>query len=267
LVGAGRMGGALLKGWVAQNIGPVAAIEPAPSGEFRTFARRNAIRLFADVEQADSLPVSACVVALKPQILRKEAARLRPIAASGALMLSIAAGTSIAALRNAWGRRACIIRAMPNTPGAIGRGITALYAPPALSEGHRARAESLVAGLGATFWVDREGLIDAVTAVSGSGPAYVFLFTECLARAARAQGFSAEIAERLARSTISGAGALLDADPRRPEALRRDVTSPGGTTEAALGVLMTDDALGRLVDKAVSAASARALELRRQSEN
>jgi pyrroline-5-carboxylate reductase len=266
LVGAGRMGGALLKGWVKQGIGPLAAIEPAPGVELEQLSRRHSIELFHDIDQAIALPVSACVVALKPQILVREGRRLGPIAASGAPMLSIAAGTSIAALRKAWGRRACVIRAMPNTPGAIGRGITALYAPPAVSEGVRAHAQSLVAPLGATFWVRREGLIDAVTAVSGSGPAYVFLFVECLARAARAQGFQAEVAERLARSTISGAGALLDADPRPPEELRRDVTSPRGTTEAALGVLMKDDALGKLVGDAVSAASARALELRRQSE-
>jgi pyrroline-5-carboxylate reductase len=223
--------------------------------------------LLKGIEDTANLRVAACVVALKPQILRNEAARLRPVAASGALMLSIAAGTSIAGLRKAWGRQALIVRAMPNTPGAIGRGITALYAPPAISAVLRARAEALVGGLGDTIWVGREGLIDAVTAVSGSGPAYVFLMAECLARAARNLGFSAEIAGTLARATISGAGALLDADPREFAALRRDVTSPGGTTEAALGVLMKDDALGKLLLEAVSAARARATEFGRQSEH
>lgn len=261
------MGGALLKGWLAQGLGPLAVIEPAPNPEIRSFAKRHAVRVLTRLEEAGDLRITACVVALKPQILRNEAGGLRFIAASGALMLSIAAGTSIAALRKAWGRQAPIVRAMPNTPGAIGRGITALYAPPGIPAILRSRAETLVAGLGETIWVGREGLIDAVTAVSGSGPAYVFLLAECLARAARAQGFSAEVAGKLARATISGAGALLDTDPRDPAALRRDVTSPGGTTEAALGVLMENDALGKLMAEAVAAARTWASELRRQSEH
>jgi pyrroline-5-carboxylate reductase len=261
------MGGALLKGWVAQGLGPLAVVEPSPHPDIQALARRHVIHILTGIEDAAGFRVTACVVALKPQILRSEAARLRPVAASGALMLSIAAGTSIAGLRKAWSRRAAIVRAMPNMPGAIGRGITALYAPPSVPEACRARAESLVAGLGETIWVGREGLIDAVTAVSGSGPAYVFLMAECLAHAALSQGFSAEIAEKLARATISGAGALLDADARNLAALRGDVTSPGGTTEAALRVLMKDDALGKLLAEAVSAARARAMELRRQSEH
>ena len=261
------MGGALLKGWLAQGLGPLAVIEPAPNPEIRSFAERHSVRLLTRMEEADDLHVTACVVALKPQILRNQAGRLEFIAVSGALMLSIAAGTSIAALRRAWGQQALIVRAMPNTPGAIGRGITALYAPPRIPTVLRTRAETLVAGLGETIWVSREDLIDAVTAVSGSGPAYVFLLAECLARAARAQGFSEEVAGKLARATISGAGALLDADPRNPAALRHDVTSPGGTTEAALAVLMENDALGKLMAEAVSAARARATELRHQSEH
>jgi len=261
------MGGALLKVWAARGLGSVAVIEPAPDPQIRSLARRSDnIRFLNRIEDAAGLDIAACVIALKPQVLRVEAWRLKPVAASGALMLSIAAGTSIAALRRAWGRQVLIMRAMPNMPGAIGRGITALYAPPAVSAALRARAEALVAGFGETIWVGREGLIDAVTAISGSGPAYVFLLAECLARAARAQGFSAEIADRLARATVSGAGALLDADPRKPAALRQDVTSPGGTTEAALGVLMKDDVLGKLMTEAAAAARARAMELGRQSE-
>jgi pyrroline-5-carboxylate reductase len=261
------MGGALVKGWVAQKLTSIVAVEPAPSPDMRDLARRHAIRLVANIEDALDLRVSACVIALKPQILRAHGERLKPIAASGALMVSIAAGTSIAGLRKSWGRQASIVRAMPNTPGSIGHGITALYAPPSISPALRARAETLVAGLGQTFWVGREALIDAVTAVSGSGPAYVFLMAECLSKAARKQGFSADIAAKLARATVSGAGALLDADTRDPSALRRDVMSPGGTTEAALGILIKDSALETLMTDAVSAARARAQELRRQSEN
>lgn len=181
-------------------------------------------------------------------------------------MVSIAAGTSIAALRRAWGRRASIVRAMPNLPGAVGRGISALYAPRGTRPAARKRAQSLLEGLGETVWVSREELIDVVTAVSGSGPAYMFLFVECLARSARAQGLPQEIADRLARATIVGAGALLDVDNRSPAALRREVTSPGGTTDAALQVLMRDKRLATLVADAVAAARSRASELRHQSE-
>jgi pyrroline-5-carboxylate reductase len=263
LVGAGRMGGALLKGWIAQGIRPVAVIEPNARENLLGLARASGVRLFNDIDEIAGLPVAACVVALKPQVLRTEAARLRSIAQSGALMVSIAAGTGIASLRQAWGR-AAIVRAMPNTPGAIGKGITALYAPQGVGVDLRHLVESLMAGLGQTLWVGREALIDAVTAVSGSGPAYVFLLTEALADAARKQGLPAGIAEQLARATISGAGALLDMDLRPASALRADVTSPGGTTEAALQVLMKNNALQRLMREAVAAAYIRAQQLRAQ---
>ena len=179
-------------------------------------------------------------------------------------MVSIAAGTGIASLRKVWGRGS-IVRAMPNMPGAIGRGITALYAPPNVQPAQRRFAERLMAGLGETLWVSKESWIDAVTAVSGSGPAYVFLFAEALAIAARKQGLPSAIAERLARATISGAGALLESDRRASSTLRADVTSPGGTTEAALRVLMTNEALEQLVEEAVAAARRRAEELREQA--
>jgi pyrroline-5-carboxylate reductase len=263
LVGAGRMGSALLKGWIAQGIRPIAAVEPLPNEGLVSLARKSDIQLFNSVGELSSKPVAACVVALKAQVLRTEAARLRPIANSGALMVSIAAGASIAGLRKAWGRVA-IVRAMPNTPGAIGKGITALYAPRSVGADLREMAESLMAGLGQTLWVGAEAAIDTVTAVSGSGPAYAFLLTEALADAARRQGLSTPIAERLARATVSGAGALLDADPRPAADLRADVTSPGGTTEAALQVLRRNNALKRLLAEAVAAARRRAEELRQQ---
>jgi pyrroline-5-carboxylate reductase len=263
LVGAGRMGSALLRGWITQQICPIAAVEPNPSGPLLKLAKAGDVRLFTRIEEVAGLPVAACIIALKPQVLRTEAARLRQIARCGGVMISIAAGTDIASLRNAWGRSA-IVRAMPNTPGAIGKGITALYAPRSVGATLRSQAESLMSGLGQTFWVSREASIDTVTAVSGSGPAYVFLLTEALAGAARKQGLPTAIAERLARATVSGAGALLDADPRPPGALRADVTSPGGTTEAALRVLMQNNALPRLMAEAVAAARRRAEELRRE---
>jgi pyrroline-5-carboxylate reductase len=261
LVGAGRMGSALVKGWIAQGIRRIAAVEPKPGESLVALAQANRIGLFKSVDEIAEAAVAACVVALKPQVLRTEAIRLRPIAQTGALMLSIAAGTDIATLRKAW-RRASIVRAMPNLPGAIGKGITALYAPPNVRPEQRALAERLMAGLGTTVWARRESWIDTVTAISGSGPAYVFLFAEALAAAAREHGLPAAMAEQLVRATVSGAGALLDADPRQPSILRADVTSPGGTTEAALSVLTKHGAFERLVREAVAAARRRAEELR-----
>jgi pyrroline-5-carboxylate reductase len=254
------MGGALLKGWIAKRIEPIAVVEPRPSPELRKLARGKSIALYDSIESAPQR-VRACVVALKPQIFKTEATRLAPIARSGALMISIAAGTNTRSMFKAWGKAARIIRAMPNTPGQIGRGISALYAAKTATEGDRKLAESLLAALGETLWVAREPLIDAVTAVSGSGPSYVFLLVEALAAAARAEGLPRDVAERLARATITGAGALLDADTRTPSELRRDVTSPGGTTEAALQVLMAQDGLEALMARAVRAATQRAKHL------
>jgi pyrroline-5-carboxylate reductase len=262
LVGAGRMGSALLKGWIANGLGPVAIVETAPSPALRKFAKQNGVAVHKNVADADTRALKACVIALKPQILKTEAARLAGIAKSGALMLSIAAGTSTANLRKVWGPRARIVRAMPNTPGAIGRGISALFAGKNVRPSDRKLAQSLLAALGETVWVGHEDMIDIVTAVSGSGPAYVFLLVEALAAAAEAEGLPRVLAEKLARATISGSGALLDADPRKPGQLRRDVTSPHGTTEAALEILMAQNGLTQLLVRAVAAARARAVALR-----
>jgi pyrroline-5-carboxylate reductase len=210
----------------------------------------------------DTRALKVCVAALKPQILKTEAVKLARIAQSGTLMLSIAAGTSTATLYKAWGSQARIIRAMPNTPGAIGRGISALYAGRNAKPADHKFAQKLLAALGETLWVDHEDLIDIVTVVSGSGPAYVFLLTEALAAAAEAEGMPRPLAEKLARATIIGSGALLDADPRAPAELRRDVTSPHGTTEAALEILMAENGLAQLLVRAVAAARARAVALR-----
>ncbi|HEY4941442.1 MAG TPA: pyrroline-5-carboxylate reductase [Rhizomicrobium sp.] len=261
LIGAGRMGGALLAGWARQKIAPVIAVEPSPSAELKAFAKKNHIALFARAASIDTVRARACVVALKPQVLKSEAHLLKAIAGSGALMLSIAAGTNSATLRKAWGDRARIVRAMPNTPGAIGRGITALYPARNVTAKDRALADSLLRALGETVWVKSESDIDAVTAVSGSGPAYIFLLVEALADAAQAAGLARPLAERLARATVAGSGALLDADPSPPEILRRNVTSPGGTTEAALEVLLAKNGLSPLLRRAVLAAAKRARQL------
>ncbi|HEX7725490.1 MAG TPA: pyrroline-5-carboxylate reductase [Rhizomicrobium sp.] len=259
LIGAGRMGGALLKGWLARGLGPVLVIEPNPSPELKRLARHD-VTLLKSIDDAPK-KLRACVIALKPQVLKTEAVRLRAIAESGVPMISIAAGSSIRLMSRAWGKSARIIRTMPNTPGSIGEGISALYAAPNATPRDRKLAESLLAALGETVWVKRETDIDTVTAVSGSGPAYVFLMVECLEEAARKEGLPPSVAHRLARQTIIGAGALLKADNVPAEALRRNVTSPHGTTEAALGVLMAKDGLAPLIKRTVSAARRRAREL------
>ena len=252
------MGSAMLRGWLARGLGPVIAVEPKPDAKLRKLKGVHVVSAIGDVPSGR---IRACVIALKPQILRREAGRLRPVAARGTSMVSIAAGTSIATLTKALGRGAKILRAMPNTPGAIGQGISAIYAPKNISKSDRNLAEQLLAPLGETVWVANEKLIDVTTAVSGSGPAYVFLMVEALADAAEAEGMPRAAAEKLARATIMGAGALLAADKRPPSELRRDVTSPGGTTEAALKILLAQDGLSALMKRAVAAAKKRAEEL------
>lgn len=261
LIGAGRMGSALLKGWVASGrYSIIHAVEPMPSPMVKKLARAKAIVLTSQIPKA--LPkLSAAVLALKPQVLKSELELLANLGKTGALVLSIAAGVTTSFLASALGARARAVRAMPNTPGSIGQGITVLYTRAKLGRADRILAESLMASLGETLWLTREALMDAVTAVSGSGPAYVFLMAEALAAAAREQGLDARTAERLARATVSGAGALLACDSRPAKELRKEVTSPGGTTEAALKVLMASNGLDPLMRHAIAAATARGREL------
>jgi pyrroline-5-carboxylate reductase len=254
------MGGALLKGWLANGLGPIAVVETHPPPELRRLAKRGGVTLVKNIEDAP-VKIRALVIALKPQILKTEAARLKTIAESGPPVISIAAGSSIKLMKAAWGKSTRIVRAMPNTPGAIGEGVSALYAPPDVTAKDRKLAEALLAALGETVWVKHEADIDAVTAVSGSGPAYLFLMVEALAAAARAEGLPPDIALRLARRTVIGSGALLKADPSPVEELRKNVTSPHGTTEAALKVLMAKNGMAPLIRRAVSAARKRAKQL------
>jgi pyrroline-5-carboxylate reductase len=261
LIGCGRMGSALLKGWLSGGVKGVTVVEPKPSADLKKLARAKKIALVAAPSLVLGRP-SVCLVAIKPQVLKGEAPMLAGFAQRGALMISIAAGTSVAAMTRAWGRKARIIRAMPNTPGAIGEGITGLYAARGVTAADRKKATSLLSALGATEWVGKETLIDSVTAVSGSGPAYLFLFAEALTQAGIAQGLSPAQAEKFARATVIGAGALLKADISPAAKLREAVTSPGGTTAAALAVLMARDGLTPLDKRAVAAAKKRAKELR-----
>jgi pyrroline-5-carboxylate reductase len=255
------MGSALIKGWLGtKRFSSIHVIEPMPSNALKTLARKRAINLHAALPAALP-PLAAVVLALKPQVLKGEDTLLAALARTGALVLSITAGVGTPLLRQKLGRAGRLVRAMPNTPGAIGRGITVLCAAGKLSAADRALAEDLMAALGETLWLSDEGLMDAVTAVSGSGPAYVFLTAEVLAAAGRAQGLDEPTAERLARATVAGAGALLATDPRPASELRKEVTSPGGTTEAALSILMATDGLEALMRRAVDAATRRGREL------
>jgi pyrroline-5-carboxylate reductase len=258
LIGAGRMGGALIRGWIAaKSFSAIHVVEPFPSDEVKAAAAEGTIHLHAAFA-ADELPsLSSVVLAVKPQVLKAEAVLLGALGKTGALVLSIAAGITTERLAAGLGSRPRLVRAMPNTPGAIGQGITVLHGAGALSDADRALAEALMASLGETLWLADEALMDAVTAVSGSGPAYVFLLAEALAEAGRAEGLDAATADRLARATVAGSGALLAAGARPAAALRKEVTSPGGTTEAALEVLMAPDGLSALMRRAIAAATAR----------
>ena len=262
LIGAGRMGQALLKGWIKRGIGPVIVVEPKPAPVLRALEKQRAIALVTAPSDVKAKTISACIVAIKPQVLKSEAPVLAGFAKSGALMSSIAAGTHTKSLFKAWGAKARIVRAMPNTPGAIGQGITGLFAAKGASSSDKKRADALLSALGETVWVTKENLIDSVTAVSGSGPAYLFLMAEAMTEAGVAEGLPRPLAEKLARATIAGAGGLLAADKSPASALREAVTSPGGTTAAALAVLMAKDGLEPLMKRAIRAARKRAEELR-----
>jgi pyrroline-5-carboxylate reductase len=262
LVGAGRMGQALLKGWIKRGVRPVFVVEPKPSPVLRALARQRAITLVAAPSDVKAKAIAACIVAVKPQVLKQEAPMLVDFSKAGALMISIAAGTHTKLLFQAWGAKARIIRAMPNIAGAIGHGITGLYAAKGATAADKKRADGLLSALGQTVWVAKEDQIDSVTALSGSGPAYLFLMAEAMTEAGVAEGLPRAIAEKLARATVAGAGALLAADKSSAAALREAVTSPGGTTAAALAVLMAEDGLLQLMKRAIAAARQRAEELR-----
>jgi pyrroline-5-carboxylate reductase len=256
LAGAGKMGGAMLTGWLAQGLDPacVAVIDPMPAPEIAAQAAKG-----VRINPADASPAGILVVAVKPQMFREAGAALKRWVDTSTLVVSIMAGTTIAALQEACG--GAVVRAMPNTPAAIGRGITVAVPDGNVSAGQREIADALLRATGAVEWVDDESLMDAVTAVSGSGPAYLFLLAEELARAGVAAGLPEALAARLARDTVSGAGELLNRSELPPSTLRQNVTSPGGTTAAALSVLMGADGFAPLLTRAVAAATARSKEL------
>lgn len=259
LVGAGRMGGAMLAGWLRAGLDPgrTTIVDSAPSPDIAALSAGRGIAL----NPAAATPSDVLVIAVKPQGLAEAAAALDAHIGPHTLVLSILAGKTIADIEARLSGARAIVRAMPNLPASVGRGATGAVASAGVSPEQRAQADALLACVGAVEWLDDEVLIDALTAVSGSGPAYVFHLVETLAAAGIAAGLPPDMAARLARATVSGAGALLDADPRDATRLRQDVTSPGGTTAAALAVLMREDGLDRLMREAVMAARRRAGEL------
>jgi pyrroline-5-carboxylate reductase len=258
LAGAGKMGGAMLAGWLARGLDArrVAVIEPHPSPEIAALVKTG-IRLNPSPKGLGL--VATLVIAVKPQTFGEAGAMLKPFAAPDTLVISIMAGTTIASIEAACGGR--VVRAMPNTPAAIGRGITVAVPAKSVSGAQRTMADALLRATGSVEWVEDESLMDAVTAVSGSGPAYVFLLAEELARAGIEAGLPAELATRLARETVAGSGELLHRSDIAVSTLRQNVTSPGGTTAAALQVLMEPQGMQSLLTRAVAAATKRSKEL------
>jgi pyrroline-5-carboxylate reductase len=258
LAGAGKMGGAMLSGWLARGLdaGRVVVIEPHPSDEISALATRG-VRLNPPAKEVGA--VATLVVALKPQTFREAGTMLKSFAGPSTLVVSIMAGTTIAGIEAVCG--GSVVRAMPNTPAAIGRGITVAVAAKTVSAAQRADADALLRATGSVEWVDDENLMDAVTAVSGSGPAYIFLLAEELARAGVEAGLPAELATKLARETVAGSGELLRRSDAPSATLRQNVTSPGGTTAAALEVLMGPEGLQSLLTRAVAAATRRSKQL------
>lgn len=253
MLGCGKMGGAMLAGWLERGLPPAAVTVIDPGDP----------PLPAGVRRGAELPAdpAVAVIAVKPQAMETALPALAALG-GGPLYVSVAAGTPVARLQAAFpGAR--IVRAMPNTPAAIGRGITAIVGNAAASGADMALAETLLCAVGQVVRLTDEAQIDAVTGVSGSGPAYVFHLIECLAAAGEAEGLAPDLAMQLARATVAGAGALAMEAGETPQALRRNVTSPGGTTQAGLEVLMDDTAgLPPLIRRTVAAAAARARALR-----
>ena len=258
LVGAGKMGGAMLDGWLALKLPPskVVIIDPQPAKPIKALARRG-VRINPKGKIGN---VAALVVAVKPQVAPDAVPPLAALVGPKTVVVSIMAGRTLKFLEHAL-PGAAIVRAMPNTPAAIGRGITVAVPNAKVGASGRKLVHTLLSAIGTVEWIDDDALIDAVTAVSGSGPAYVFLLAEAMARAGAAAGLPPALAARLARATVAGSGELLHRSTLDAATLRANVTSPGGTTAAALAVLMDKDGVEPLMTKAVAAATKRGREL------
>jgi pyrroline-5-carboxylate reductase len=259
LVGAGKMGSAMLDGWLARGLDPkkIIVIEPQPVKAVKALARRG-----VKLNPKDKVGVaSAIVIAVKPQSAPEALPPLARYIDKATLVLSIMAGRTIGFLEKSLPGGTAIVRAMPNTPAAIGRGISVAVANTKISKRQRKQASDLLAAIGKVEWVPDEALMDAVTALSGSGPAYIFLLAECMARAGVTAGLPPELATRLARETVAGSAELLHRSDLDAATLRQNVTSPGGTTAAALEVLMGPGGFDQLLTQAIAAATQRSRDL------
>ncbi|MBC7281359.1 pyrroline-5-carboxylate reductase [Hoeflea sp.] len=259
LVGAGNMGGAMLSGWLDSGIDPAAIVVIDPKTTDAMSLRLASARVRLETVAPDGLVAGILMLAVKPQIMDNVVAGLGGLVGPQTVTLSIAAGKTIAYFEERLG--GAVVRTIPNTPAMIGRGITGAVANAAVSAEAKAEIDRLLSVCGPVEWVEDEALIDAITAVSGSGPAYVFYLVECMAEAGRKCGLPADLAMRLARATVTGAGELMHQSPDGAATLRQNVTSPNGTTAAALAVLMADDGIQPLFDKALKAAADRSREL------
>ncbi|HWK93963.1 MAG TPA: pyrroline-5-carboxylate reductase [Pseudolabrys sp.] len=262
LLGAGKMGQAMLDGWLARGLKAqkVIALDPKPSKEIKATARRG-VKVNPKAGPRANADAQAIVVAVKPQMAPDAVPPLGLYVGKSTLVVSIMAGRTIAFLEKALPPGTAIVRAMPNTPAAVGRGISVAVANGKVTAKQRKLASDLLAAIGKVEWVGDEGLIDAVTAVSGSGPAYVFLLVEAMAKAGTEAGLPPELAYRLARETVAGSGELLHQSSLDAATLRQNVTSPGGTTAAALNVLMGPAGFDKLLGEAIAAAAKRSKEL------
>ncbi|MCC2688187.1 MAG: pyrroline-5-carboxylate reductase [Rhizobiaceae bacterium] len=267
LAGCGNMGYAMLAGWLkSDRLAPAETLVVEPDAMLRRRAAELGAATVARAEDlAVGLPPELVVLAVKPQIIREVTESYVSFAGGPTTFLSIAAGTGIATLESILGEATPIVRCMPNTPAAIGKGMMVVYATKRVSAAAKAFITGLLEASGEVATIDSEALMDAVTAVSGSGPAYVFYFIECLTEAAVKAGLPVGTAKLLAMQTVFGAASLAADRQEDPAVLRRQVTSPNGTTAAALDVLMDGDRLKMLLGEAVEAARARSLELGRQS--
>ncbi len=257
LLGCGKMGSAMLQGWLNRGLPPgsVWVIDPKPSD----WLQSTGVQINTDLPEAPAI----VLIAVKPQMMGDALPAIGAMGNGKTLFVSVAAGTPISAFENALGCESPIIRAMPNTPAAVGRGITAIIGNAHAKAAHLDMAEELLTAVGQVVRLDSEDQMDAVTGVSGSGPAYVFHMIECLAKAGEAQGLSPDLAMQLAQATVAGAGALAEAAEETPAELRVNVTSPNGTTQAGLEVLMDEQTgLPPLMAKTVAAATTRSKELR-----
>ena len=260
------MGGALLAGWLAQGLpgSAIKVVEPQTGGLSMADLSERGVAVVGSADELDPRIIPDVILfAVKPQALDGIVPAYRRFC-KNAVFLSVAAGRTIGSLQALLGQGAAIVRCMPNTPAAVRRGVTVACANAGASGDQRALCTRLLEAVGEVVWIEDENLMDAVTAVSGSGPAYLFLFTEELAAAGVAAGLPRDLAERLARLTVAGAGALLAVSRLSPRQLRENVTSPGGTTEAALKILMEPGGLSKLMTTAVRAAAERSRGLSRE---